>query len=467
MGIATKRESQESTNGAPGASPLVRCVGWDTIVRGLDGIERRYIDLDSAASTPASERVARSVSEFLPSYSSVHRGRGFKSRVATAAFEEAREEVLSFLGRDPARDTAIFCRNTTEALNHLAYRLRLKSDDVVVTTVIEHHANLLPWRRTAQVRYVECGPEGTFSLDDIVAVLDQKPAPKLLTISGASNVTGWLPPIEAICREAHARNVPVVIDAAQQAPHRMVPKTADFVVFSGHKLFAPFGAGALVGPIEAFSDGDPFLVGGGSVDLVDLHEVLWAPPPDREEAGSPNVIGVIAMAAALKELTEIGWEKIEAHEEALAHRLRQGLSSIDGVELLGPPLSVPTLSVGTFNIAGVHHELLAARLSAEFNIAVRNGCFCAHPYLMRLLSCQDSLGTKEKILRGDRSEIPGAVRASAGLANSLQDIELLLDAVTFIAKGKTSGIEYIQDIATGGFYPKGEIWTLGNSCGRT
>ena len=198
---------------------------------------------------------------------------------------------------------AILCRNTTEAINHLAYRLRLEPTDVVVTTVVEHHANLLPWGRVAERRYVECSADGTFTVDDVITALDAgKRPPALLAITGASNVTGWLPPLDAVIDAAHHRGVPVVVDAAQLAPHRPLPAAADFLAFSGHKLYAPFGSGALIGPRSLFETGDPFLAGGGAVDLVGLDEVIWTAPPDREEAGSPNVVGAVALHAAIEAL---------------------------------------------------------------------------------------------------------------------------------------------------------------------
>ena len=143
------------------------------------------------------------------------------------------------------------CRNTTEAINHLAYRLRLSPHDTIVTTVIEHHANLLPWARLCRRRFVECGRDGTFSLDDVIEALDDAPRPKLLAITGASNVTGWLPPIDDIIAAAHDRGIPTLVDAAQVAPHRPLPVAADYVVWSGHKMYVPFGAGILLGPAEA------------------------------------------------------------------------------------------------------------------------------------------------------------------------------------------------------------------------
>jgi selenocysteine lyase/cysteine desulfurase len=252
----------------------IRLVGERLPVPCLDGAERPYLDLDAAASTGAHPAVAARVAEFLPWYSSVHRGAGFKSRVATAAYESARDAVSRFAGREGRDDVTIICRNTTEAINHLAYRLRLSAGDVVVTTVVEHHANLLPWARLATRRFVECGADGTFDAAAVAAALAAPPAPRLLAITGASNITGWLPPLEPIVAAAHERGVPVLVDAAQLAPHRPLPTDADFLAFSGHKMYAPFGAGALIGPRSAFEHGDPFLAGGGAVDLVDLDEVV-------------------------------------------------------------------------------------------------------------------------------------------------------------------------------------------------
>jgi selenocysteine lyase/cysteine desulfurase len=389
--------------------------------------------------------------------------------------------VLAFAGRDEdGSDVAILCRNTTEAINHLAYRLRLAPTDVVVTTVVEHHANLLPWGRVAERRYVECSVDGTFTADSVVAALDAASEhPALLAITGASNVTGWLPPLDEIIAAAHERGVPVLVDAAQLAPHRPLPATADFLALSGHKLYAPFGAGALIGPRAVFESGDPFLAGGGAVDLVGLDEVIWTAPPDREEAGSPNVIGAVALHAAIDVLTSLGWSAVAAHEQALASRLHAGLQSIDGVRLLGPAggqvAGPETLPVAAFTVAGSHHALIAARLSAEYGIAVRHGCFCAHPYVVRLLGMDESdvEAYRRDVLLGDHRRIPGAVRASAGLGTSGDDIEALLTAVAELAGGAPAPVPYEQDTATGDFFPvtdepgwRNAAQELGAACSR-
>ena len=424
-------------------------VGDGMLVPCIDGHERPYVALDTAASSGVLELVLRRVEEFLPSYSGVHRGSGYKSQLSTDAYESAREAALSFAGREGSDDIAIICRNTTEAINHLAYRLRLRPDDVVVTSVVEHHSNLLPWSRVAKRRYVECRSDGTFAAGDVAAELDRLP------ITGASNVTGWLPPIEEIIDASHRRGVPVAVDCAQLAPHRPLPPRADFVAWSGHKMYAPFGAGVLIGPREAFADGDPFLAGGGSVNLVELDDVTWTDPPDREEAGSPNVVGAVALHAAIDGLAEMGWPAIIAHDRHIGHLLRDGLAAIPGVHVLGPDLRTDTLPVVAFTVEGLSHGLVAARLSAEDGIGVRHGCFCAHPYMMRLLGLTDDevFDFRHEVRQGDRTRMPGAVRASAGINTTEADVSRLIVAVARIAGGEPAPVAYVQDPRTGDFTP--------------
>jgi selenocysteine lyase/cysteine desulfurase len=460
----------------PSAPVLALLVGDGLLVPCADGTERPYLNLDAAASTSALEGVSRRVGAFLPMYSSVHRGAGYKSRLATRAYEEARLAALGFAGRPPdGADVAIICRNTTEAINHLAYRLDLARDDVVVTTVVEHHANLLPWARYCRRRFVECDRDGTFDLAAVEEALSASPRPRLLTVTGASNVSGWLPPVDELIAAAHERGVPVLVDGAQLAPHRPLPAGADYLAWSGHKMYAPFGAGALVGPRSTFSEGEPFLAGGGAVELVDLDDVVWTDPPEREEAGSPNVIGAVALHQAIDELSALGFDAIGDHDRRLADRLRRGLRAIEGVRLLGPSLEKETLPVAAFTVEPMHHALVAARLSAEYGIGVRHGCFCAHPYLIRLLglSTGEVAAYRETVRSGDHRAMPGAVRASAGINTSVDDVERFLAAVGEIVGGGAAPIEYQQDPATGDYWPAGELpgWSeadraLGASCAR-
>jgi selenocysteine lyase/cysteine desulfurase len=331
----------------------------------------------------------------------------------------------------------------------------------------------------ASQRWTECGVDGTFTVDDVRAALAREagPKPRLLAVTGASNVTGWLPPIDEIISVAHSAGVPVLVDAAQLAPHRPLPAEAEFIAFSGHKLYAPFGASAFIGPRSVFAKGDPFLAGGGAVDLVDLDEVVWTDPPEREEAGSPNVVGAVALHAALDELEGVGWDAIAAAEHKLATKLRDGLNAIDGVRLLGPPAGsgIETLALASFDVEDQPHALVAARLSAEFGIATRHGCFCAHPYLLRLLdlSEEEVASYRAHVLRGDRRTIPGAVRASAGINTTEADIDRLLEAVALIASGTTAPVSYEQDEHTGDWWPAGDVpgWSradraVGSTCSR-
>jgi selenocysteine lyase/cysteine desulfurase len=271
--------------------------------------------------------------------------------------------------------------------------------------------------------------------------------------------------VAQICAEAHGRGIPVLLDAAQLAPHRPLPPEPDFIAFSGHKLYAPYGAGALIGPRSVFATGDPFLAGGGAVDLVDLDEVIWTDPPDREEAGSPNVIGAVAFGAAMDELARLGWDAVMEHEAALSTRLHEGLRAIDGVRVLGPGPGADTLALAAFTVEGMHHALVAARLSAELGIGVRHGCFCAHPYLLRLLGVGPAgvAEVRAAVQRGDRRGIPGAVRASCGLGTSGEDVDVLLAAVHTLAEGAPAPVTYLQDEITGDFWPQGEVLGWGQA----
>ncbi|CCG04796.1 Cysteine desulfurase [Blastococcus saxobsidens DD2] len=408
----------------------------------------RYVDLDAAATSSASVRVVQAVQDLLPWYSSVHRGAGAKSRYTSARYEEAREGVLRLVGADPRSHVAVFTRNTTEALNALAFRLDLRPDDVVVTTAVEHHANLLPWRRHARLRVVDVDSRGTFTPEQVVTALDRSPAPRVLAVSGASNVTGWVPDLAAIATAARERGVFVVVDAAQLAPHRPIDMTAlgvDALALSGHKMYAPFGSGALVVPRHVLRHGEPLLAGGGAVRAVSFGDVVWADAPDRDEAGSPNVLGAVALAAAADELRS-DWPGLLAHERVLTEALDAELSTVPGLRRYGPS-SGDRLPVAAFNLEGVPHGLLAARLSAEYGIGVRSGCFCAHPYMARLLDLTEKQVERfHQDARAGRRQLPGAVRASANRATSIRDVIALGEALRAIAATPEDGLRYRIDV---------------------
>ncbi|RPH34693.1 aminotransferase class V-fold PLP-dependent enzyme, partial [bacterium] len=288
-------------------------VGCDRRVPVLDGSERPYIFLDNAASTPAFRQVLDAVEEFLPWYSGVHRGTGFKSLLATEVFDAAHDAVGRFVGADLNVNTVIFTKNTTECVNKLANRMNFRPGDLVITTMLEHHSNDLPWRKHASVLHVGITPDGHPDLQMMRRLLEQhKGRVKLVAVNGASNITGICSPIHDIAAWAHAAGARIFVDAAQLAPHRPIgmladgdPRHVDFLALSAHKMYAPFGTGALIGPIAFFEEGDPDIVGGGVVDVVTLETAVWNRPAHKEEAGSPNVVGGVALAEAVTVLQSI------------------------------------------------------------------------------------------------------------------------------------------------------------------
>jgi len=250
------------------------------------------------------------------------------------------------------------------------------------------------------------------------------------------------------------------------APHRPVdmrpdddPEHLDYVVLSAHKMYAPFGTGALIGPQASFLKEGPEYTGGGTVDVVTLDEVHWAGMPDRDEAGSPNVVGAVALAVAAQTLMEVGMETIAAHEEALIAYALERLQTVPGVKIYGetdPARAAEKVGVIPFNLDGVSHFLLAAILGYEGGIGVRSGCFCAHPYVVHLLDLPEAESStwRQQLLSGDKSNMPGMVRASFGCYNHFDDVDRLVEMVERVARGDYQG-DYCLDRATGAYTPAG------------
>ena len=403
------------TADACATSPLARVSGCDLQVPLVGGGTCTYANFDYAASAPALEQVTDRIQELLPFYASVHRGAGYASRVSTEAYENARGSVERFVGTDDDQ-VVVFTRNTTDSLNLLSSCV---PGDVVILD-IEHHANFLPWKNS---RVVEAADTVAETIARIVAELCTKPA-ALLAITGASNVTGEVLPIAELAEVAHRHGARVLIDGAQLTPHRRVNLAetgVDYLAFSGHKLYAPFGAGVLVGRRDWLDAAEPYLAGGGAVREVTIEETCWAPAPARHEAGSPNVLGVAALAAACDALSALDFGKVVEHERILSTRLAEGLAEIDGVQLLRLWADAPdSVGIVTFTIDGFEPGQIAAYLSAEHGIGVRDGRFCAHPILNR-------------IGHGD-----GAVRASLGLGTTSDDVERLIAAVRQLTAGEAT-----------------------------
>jgi selenocysteine lyase/cysteine desulfurase len=418
--------------------PLPRLLGDAAQVPCVDGRTRRYVNLDYAASTPVMAEVWEAVEAFVPWYSSVHRGTGAKSQFATQAYEHARKDVAAFVGAHRAEDV-VFVRNTTEAINVLA--ASLPAGTRVLSTPVEHHANMLPWRRH-DVRLLPFTRSPAGLLEATESAL-RAGRVDIVAVTGASNVTGEVWPVADLAALAHKHGAKLFVDAAQLAPHRPIDMAAsgiDLLAFSGHKLYAPFGAGALVGRLAA---GEPLLRGGGAIKLVTQHDVVWADGPERYEAGSPNVIGVIALAAACRTLLSVGMDVMAQHEQRLAARLWSGLLTVPGLH----PLSLwssaaDRVGVATFTLDGFRDHELAERLSDEHAIGVRHGCFCAHPLMTRLLNVPEGVATRlhAELQAGGDPELPGAVRASIGLGTTDTDIDCLVGALQEIAARRSVGV---------------------------
>jgi selenocysteine lyase/cysteine desulfurase len=401
----------------PGERPLLPVVGAGLAVPLATGGSAPYAQLDTAASTPALVEVAARVAEALPLYASVHRGAGYLSQVSTSLYESARDRVAAFVGAR-AGDVCVLTRNTTDSLGLLAGCV--PDGGRVLVLDAEHHADLLPWQRRGAT-VLATPPTVAATLGALAAELAGGRY-ALLAVTGASNVTGEALPLPEVVALAHRAGARVVVDGAQLVPHRrfsLADTGADWVAFSGHKTYAPFGAGALVGRRDWLDAGPAYLAGGGAVAEVTVASTTWAAAPHRHEGGSPNVLGAVALAAACEALDALPAGALEDHERALRERLVAGLTGVPGVRLLRiwPDSGEPTGVVG-FAVAAADPGLVAAYLSAEHGIGVRDGRFCAHPLLARL-------------------GVPGgALRASVGVGTSAADVDRLVAGVAaFVAAG--------------------------------
>ncbi len=442
-------------------------VGIDTLVPLLNGKKVPYAFLDNGASTPSFRHSLDVMSEFMEFYSGVHRGTGFKSILATRAYDEAHVIAGNFVGADLEKDAVIFGKNTTEVVNKLANRCDWRPGDVVITTLMEHHSNDLPWRKYAEVAHVGTDDKGYLDMDALDrAFARHRGHVRFLAVTGASNITGIVTPAHDLARRAHDEGALIFVDAAQLAPHRPIdtlphddPGHLDFLAFSAHKMYAPFGIGVLVGRKDWFELGDPDMVGGGVVEIVEEDFVAWSPPPAKEEAGSPNVPGAIALAASIHVLQGAGMDSIAAHEHRLLSYALPLMREVPGLTVYGPTDEHEIhgkVGVICFDIEGIPHAKTAAILSAEGGIGVRNGCFCAHPYVKRLLKVnpEDIGRITDEILAGDRTNLPGMVRASFGCYNSTDDVDRLVRMLHRIARGEYEG-NYLLDRRTGNWWPEG------------
>ncbi|ARC84615.1 beta-eliminating lyase family protein [Clostridium argentinense CDC 2741] len=429
-------------------------VGVNNKVPLIDGTLVTGINFDNAATTPPLFCVLDDIIHFSPYYSSVHRGEGYKSQVSTMLYEESRDVIGKFVNYDPNYMQTIFVKNCSEAINKLCNILyEGDKDKVILSSYMEHHSNDLPWRAKYKIDYINVDDVGNLDLNDLEnKLIKYQGNIKLVTITGASNVTGHKNHIYSISRLVHKYDCKLLVDGAQLVPHAPVDLRPfncddhiDFIAFSGHKIYAPFGSGVLIGPKETFEHCHPDHVGGGTISFVTPDYVRWASSPDKHEAGSPNILGSLAIVSSIRKLSSLGMKNLENYERYLTEYATANLLLIPYVTLYGDYLNFnDKVSIISFNIEGVHHGTLAKILSYEFGIAVRSGCFCAQPYMQKLLNA-----SQKEIVRNmslPKESYPGTVRISFGMYNTIDEINRLLYAIDEIALNRKYYIKKYRNI---------------------
>jgi len=385
--------------------------------------------LDSGATSQRPLAVLDAERDYLLNLNAaVHRGAHTLAAEATEVFEDARATVAGFIGADEGE--LVWTSNATEAVNLVAYafsnasvgrggvaaeRLRIGRGDDIVTTEMEHHANLIPWqelaaRTGANLRVIPVDDDGALRLDELSSYITERT--RLVAATHVSNVLGVVNPIERLVAAAHEVGALFLLDACQSVPHLPVDASAldvDFAVFSGHKMLGPTGIGALYGRRELLESMPPFLTGGSMITTVSMTEAEYLPPPQRFEAGTQRVSQAIALAAAVRYLDGIGMPRIAAHEAELGHRLVDGLGAIDGVRVLGAGIDLPRVGLASIDVAGIHSHDLGQFLD-DRGIAVRVGHHCAQPLHRRL-------------------GVTSSTRASTYIYNTADDVDAVIDGV--------------------------------------
>lgn len=372
--------------------------------------------LDNAATSQKPRSVIEAVKRYYEwDNANVHRGVHTLGSRATDAYEGAREKVARFLNAASSREI-IFNRGTTAGLNLVAsgYARRvLKEGDEIVITPMEHHSNLIPWQQAAKatgatLKYIPLQPDGTISLADVEKTIT--PRTKLVSVAYVSNVLGTVNPIAKIAEIAHRNGAVIVVDGAQSTPHLKVDVRAldvDFYAFSGHKMCAPTGIGALYGKAELLERMEPTEYGGEMIDFVELYDSTWKEIPWKFEGGTPIIAGAVGLGAAIDFLESVGLDAIDRHEKRLVQYALDRLSSIEGITVYGP--REERAGLVAFTLGDIHPHDIATVLDAE-GIAIRAGHHCCQP-LMRWLN------------------VSATARASFYLYNTEQDVDRLADAL--------------------------------------
>ena len=387
--------------------------------------------LDSGATTQKPIQVINAIEEYYKTANAnVHRGAYSLSVEATAQYEKAREKVAKFIN-SPSVEQVIFSKNATESLNLIAYSYgmeKLRKDDEIVLSIMEHHSNLVPWQKVskttgAKLNYMYINDEFEISDEEIVNKITDKT--KIVGITHVSNVLGTINNVKKIIKQAHKKGAVVIVDCSQSIPHMKIDVQdldCDFLVFSGHKMLAPLGIGVLYGKKQLLNDMTPFLMGGDMIEYVYEQETTFAPLPNKFEAGTQNIEGVIGLATAIEYIENIGYERIAQIENEIVSYAREELSKLDFLELYITPNKQNHSSVISFNIKGVHPHDVASILD-NYGVCVRSGNHCAQP-LMRYLG------------------IDSTCRASFYLYNTKEDVDKLVEA---LKKAYEMFKKYIKD----------------------
>lgn len=402
----------------------------------------KEINFDNAATTPPLKSVLNELTNFSPYYSSYHRGMGYKSQLSSALYDYSKEKILDFLQGDKSLNSVIYVKNTTEAINKLANMMKSKySGSVVISTFMEHHSNDLPWREGFDIKYVDIDNNYRLSIANLETLLkDNSGKVKLVTVTGASNVTGYINPVHRIAEIVHKYGAKILVDGAQLIPHCKLnlfpnddPKHIDFITFSSHKMYAPYGIGVLIGPTDELDSLEPDHKGGGTVDIVTHRKVTWDATPHKDEAGSPNIIGAAALCASIVTIEKMSISDIDIYERGLKSYLIHELKNIPEAFIYIDSDIEHSVGIVPFNVDGIPHEMLSKILSYDFGIATRSGCFCAQPYVQRILNISEE---EAEIFRKQKHGRPGMVRVSFGLYNTEEEVERFISALKKIIKNK-------------------------------
>ncbi len=406
-------------------------VGIESQVKLENGMSVTGINFDNGATTPPMKCAVDAIHKDLNWYGAIGRSKGQKNAYCTEKFNAVRSHILSFFHLHPeGNHTVIYVKSATEGLNLLAHILLHGNNDMVLISRMEHHANLIPWRsNSSHVDYIETDQMGRLQIQDIETKLRHYGGRvKYVAISAASNVTGYVNDIHQIARICHRYGAKIVVDGAQIVAHREVnlsggcsEECIDFFVFSAHKAYAPFGGGAVIGLKEYLLKREPFLKGGAAVDNVFDYSQIWLDSPARMEAGTQNYFGVISMDAALNQLKRIGFNQITAHENQLKDYLITNMLKIPNVILYGDSKNTKDrIGVIVFNVKEKSHWEVGEALATNMGIATRDGKFCSHPYVTRLL------GVKNVPKNEAEQDVCGMIRISLGLYNTKAEADRLL-----------------------------------------